>query len=599
MPRFNFVKFLLSCVSAVCIPVSLVAADAGTVTFKDLVTGMTNLSSLSEYPDPPYLSARASSNDPTTPDDTVPTGFGNYDHGYYLDTLPEGYLMLDASGPGVITHIWSARANGNLVFYFDGDTAPSWTVPMTNLLDGTGPVPPPYSYVAAKGQNCYLPIPYSKQCRVFYSGSTPDIYYQIDYRTYLEATELPTFDTGMIAEHKELLDSIGTILSEPIPSSSPEKIEQVFSGTIEPGATVTAVELDGPGAITEFVIHPEKELTAAFLRSCILEISFDSTEYPQIRAPLGDFFCAVPRYKPYRMLPVMIAGDGTLISRWHMPYREHASIRFVNMGKQSGFCSLSISSQPVECTPNTMYFYARWRQDPNTSICRHLYWNIYMADPIRSHPMLHITGKGVHVGTFLQIWNEQSEWWGEGDDKITVDGEAEPSFLGTGTEDYFGYAWSTTTTFSQAYHSQPYSDGFGGYTANTRVHISDPQPFTKTYNFDLEIQTAFKSTTMDFGRTVFFYACGKATTDHDTLTDDDLYLRLNTPVSKPMVLAPPSSSGISVRYNAFLKQVAVTSTSGSLVAATTRIFNAEGRFFDKNGTLAEFPQLCLYERFGI
>jgi hypothetical protein len=29
------------------------------------------------------------------------------------------------------------------------------------------------------------------------------------------------------------------------------------------------------------------------------------------------------------------------------------------------------------------------------------------------------------------------------------------------------------------------------------------------------------------------------------------------------------------------------------------VFNAEGRFFNKNGTLAEFPQLCLYQRFGI
>jgi hypothetical protein len=29
------------------------------------------------------------------------------------------------------------------------------------------------------------------------------------------------------------------------------------------------------------------------------------------------------------------------------------------------------------------------------------------------------------------------------------------------------------------------------------------------------------------------------------------------------------------------------------------VFNAEGRFFDKNGTLAWFPQPCLYERFGI
>jgi hypothetical protein len=29
------------------------------------------------------------------------------------------------------------------------------------------------------------------------------------------------------------------------------------------------------------------------------------------------------------------------------------------------------------------------------------------------------------------------------------------------------------------------------------------------------------------------------------------------------------------------------------------IFNAQGRFFDKNGTLAEFPQLCNCERFGL
>jgi hypothetical protein len=29
------------------------------------------------------------------------------------------------------------------------------------------------------------------------------------------------------------------------------------------------------------------------------------------------------------------------------------------------------------------------------------------------------------------------------------------------------------------------------------------------------------------------------------------------------------------------------------------ILNAQGRFFDKNGTLAEFPQLCNYEIFDL
>jgi hypothetical protein len=29
------------------------------------------------------------------------------------------------------------------------------------------------------------------------------------------------------------------------------------------------------------------------------------------------------------------------------------------------------------------------------------------------------------------------------------------------------------------------------------------------------------------------------------------------------------------------------------------MFNAQERFFDKNGTLVKFPQLCNYERFGL
>jgi predicted transcriptional regulator len=29
------------------------------------------------------------------------------------------------------------------------------------------------------------------------------------------------------------------------------------------------------------------------------------------------------------------------------------------------------------------------------------------------------------------------------------------------------------------------------------------------------------------------------------------------------------------------------------------VFNAQGKFFDKNDTLVVFSQLCLYERFGI
>ena len=37
--------------------------------------------------------------------------------------------------------------------------------------------------------------------------------------------------------------------------------------------------------------------------------------------------------------------------------------------------------------------------------------------------------------------NPVEAWWGEGDEKVFVDGEKFPSHFGTGTEDYYGYAW--------------------------------------------------------------------------------------------------------------------------------------------------------------
>ena len=51
-------------------------------------------------------------------------------------------------------------------------------------------------------------------------------------------------------------------------------------------------------------------------------------------------------------------------------------------------------------------------------------------------------GSGRFVGVNLQIWNPRGGWWGEGDEKFFVDGENFPSFYGTGSEDYFGYAGS-------------------------------------------------------------------------------------------------------------------------------------------------------------
>ena len=54
-------------------------------------------------------------------------------------------------------------------------------------------------------------------------------------------------------------------------------------------------------------------------------------------------------------------------------------------------------------------------------------------------------------------------WWGEGDEKIWVDGESFPSIFGTGTEDYFGGAWGFTGDDPNDARPCPYSGPFLGY----------------------------------------------------------------------------------------------------------------------------------------
>lgn len=78
---------------------------------------------------------------------------------------------------------------------------------------------------------------------------------------------------------------------------------------------------------------------------------------------------------------------------------------------------------------------------------------------------------------------------GEGDEKIYVNRERFPSWFGTGTEDFYGYAWSTTELFSRAYHSQTRADGpgFSGAFFMNRFHFLDAVPFDTDLRFDLEL----------------------------------------------------------------------------------------------------------------
>ncbi len=81
----------------------------------------------------------------------------------------------------------------------------------------------------------------------------------------------------------------------------------------------------------------------------------------------------------------------------------------------------------------------------------------------------------------LSVRTRSPSWFGEGDEKIYIDGEEKASIWGTGTEDYFLSAWGLKTT-STPYFGVPYFDQWGivgGHTSAYRWHVNDPIVFNK------------------------------------------------------------------------------------------------------------------------
>jgi hypothetical protein len=155
-----------------------------------------------------------------------------------------------------------------------------------------------------------------------------------------------------------------------------------------------------------------------------------------------------------------------------------------------------------------MHFYTTWRQQRNIPTENGgraaLDWNYLAAK-----------GQGVFVGDTLTLLNRVKSWWGEGDEKIYVDGEKFPSHFGTGTEDYYGYAWCTPEFFESPFHAQPRAEGPGNYgnTTDTRVRLLDGIPFRKSFRFDMEVWH-WQETEVDYAATTYWYGRPGAAANH-------------------------------------------------------------------------------------
>jgi hypothetical protein len=510
-----------------------------TVSLHSLLEEMVDRDELARFPKPEYTCRQFSSydRDSTDPNNKA-TWFANMDRSQFvrIDEVDghKEYVMMDADGPGAIVRMWATWhgpgggdfSNGTLRIYIDGAEKPAIEGRASNVIDGGLLAGPPLSEGVSsstpykqRGHNLYLPIPYARHCKVTYSTDVlvdrgaykgEALYYQINYRTYDSGTDIDSFSMEVLKDAKPLVEKVNRILQE---RSAPEQKgtkSKKWQGELKPKSSQVLFAIDEPGAVRRLRFKINAKNMPQALRSTVLEVKFD--DEPTVWAPIGDFFGTGYHIRPYRTWYTSVSADGELACNWVMPFAKNATFVLHNLGDQE------VSVEHAEANigdwswdDRSMHFHATWHQYSEEDTGE----TVEKRDNGRHAHDLNFTsvhGKGVYVGDALTVFNGAGQWWGEGDEKIYVDGEQFPSHIGTGTEDYFGYAWCRPEFFDSAFHAQPEGGGnlVGGFTVNVRYRALDAIPFTKSLKFDMELWHWAK-TKVDYAPTSLFYARPGAT----------------------------------------------------------------------------------------
>jgi hypothetical protein len=246
---------------------------------------------------------------------------------------------------------------------------------------------------------------------------------------------------------------------------------------IEPGKTAVLAEIEGPGAIhhiwTTIAAEP------FYGRKIVLRIYWDGERSPSVEAPIGDFFgVGHGLNRNFASLPITCSSEGRARNcYWYMPFRRSCRITAANEGTRpvDAFYYYIDYRELPGLAADTPYFHAQYRQE-------------FPPDGQRDYLLLAAEGAGHYVGCNMSVLERAMGWWGEGDDRIKVDGESKPSLHGTGSEDYFSDAWGMRESQGLFYGCPLQEEDFqaGSKATVYRFHIPDPVPFKRSIEVTIE-----------------------------------------------------------------------------------------------------------------
>jgi hypothetical protein len=259
---------------------------------------------------------------------------------------------------------------------------------------------------------------------------------------------------------------------------------------VDPGASVTILNVMGPGVITHiwFTINSSDQM---HLKNLVLRAWWDGEPSPSIEVPIGDFFgLMLGDYFVYQSALLAVAPIKALNAYFQMPFESAAHITLTNEGKvRTDNLYFAIDYTAVPALPSGIgRFHAQYRQAVPCKKSTNASGKNLSGE--ENYVFLEATGRGHFVGVTHSVLQNADGWFGEGDDMIFIDGDSMPTINGTGTEDYYNGAWGFNgSQFANLRNGVPYvvdPERTGGRYCLYRWHSEGFLTFEKSIKVTIE-----------------------------------------------------------------------------------------------------------------
>lgn len=496
------------------------------VTLASLLDEMVSYDAVVRAPSPAYRAAQVSSYDRRTVSPQQPGWWANDDGAGFerLDTIGGRVekVLFDRPGPGAVTRIWMTTSDkrGMLRFYFDGAASPQIEIPaydMARFPIDAGPAlslkHTHYDSELSKtgGNTFFLPLPYARSCRI--TLEEPDYavriprYYHIGYRSYDPQTEVKTFSLREARRLSARIAEVNRKLSAPETFTAGTECTRTVVSAAGDDASLRLP--DGSKAVRSLTVALadfDPADRAEIMRQTYLCADFDGIRC--VKAPLDCFFGAGTGAPAVEGWYFSVNDRGRCTSRWVMPYAQHAELRLEKRTSVPFTAVITAYVDDFDCSDEPLYFHATYREEHGIPVnndydsAQNLDWNFTTVD-----------GRGVYCGDVLSLYNHCPDWYGEGDEKIWVDDDRFPSFMGTGTEDYYNCSWAPVVPFATPFGGAPRADEASshGYNTFVRTRHLDVIPFGRRLRFDLEM-LSWHPGTVDYRAAAFWYGTAASRT---------------------------------------------------------------------------------------